>query len=53
LALYEPEQSEKPVRINGIDVIVAEEALDLADGRLLDYASSRYGGGFTWGEDGC
>ena len=47
LALDEPVEKEEIARINGLDVLIAEEAKDLVEEGELDYADSPYGKSFT------
>jgi hypothetical protein len=43
LALDEPDKGEAPTRINGLDVLISEEAMEFADDSVVDYARSAYG----------
>ncbi len=39
MALDEPVEDEKPISVNGIDVLIEEFALSLSDGTTLDYVT--------------
>ncbi len=47
LALDEPKADETPIKVNGIDVLVAEMAKPFADNATVDYVKEPYGEGFT------
>jgi Fe-S cluster assembly iron-binding protein IscA len=47
MALDEPEENEKPVRVNGIDVLVAEDDRRFVDGASVDYVKQAGGEGFV------
>jgi hypothetical protein len=47
LALDEPETNEKPVSVNGIDILVEEQLKGFADITFVDFISSPYGETFT------
>jgi len=47
LALDEPKANEKPVHVNGIDVLVEDEVGLLVDGATIDYVSQPWDEGFV------
>ena len=47
MALDEPKENEKPMDINGINVLIEESALPLVDGVTVDYVTDPDGEGFT------
>ena len=47
MALDEPTDGETPIQVNGLDVLISEKVMGLADGSLVDYATLPYGEGFT------
>jgi Fe-S cluster assembly iron-binding protein IscA len=47
LALDEPEENEKPVQINGLDVLISDEVKPFTDGNTLDYVKYPDGEGFV------
>jgi Fe-S cluster assembly iron-binding protein IscA len=53
MALDESRENEKAVQINGIDVLVDEDARDFAEGSTIDYMDDLYQKGFTIGIGGC
>jgi Fe-S cluster assembly iron-binding protein IscA len=46
LALDEPKGNEQPVRVNGIDVLIADSAMPLMDGSTVDYVKQPHNEGF-------
>jgi Fe-S cluster assembly iron-binding protein IscA len=46
MALDEPIDNEKPVQVNGIDVLIAESHKSLVDKTVIDYVDEPSGGGF-------
>ena len=46
MALDEPEENEKPVQINGLDVLIADFVRPFTDGNILDYVKNPNGEGF-------
>lgn len=49
LALDEPKEDEKPVQINGLDVLIKEFDMKVMDGTVLDYVRQEHGEGFVIG----
>ena len=49
LALDEPNANEAATLVNGIEVLIADEVKDHAEGRTIDYISDPYQEGFTIG----
>ena len=47
MALDEPEENEKPLTINGIDVLIADFARPFVEGMVVDYVTDPYGEGFV------
>jgi Fe-S cluster assembly iron-binding protein IscA len=47
MALDEPEENEKPVQVNGIDVLVADFARPFVDSVTVDYIYEPHGEGFV------
>ena len=47
MALDEPKENEKPMDVNGINVLIEAEALPLVDSLTVDYVSDPDGEGFT------
>jgi Fe-S cluster assembly iron-binding protein IscA len=47
MTLDEPEDNEQPVKVNGIDVLIADVARDLVGETVVDYISQGEGGGFV------
>ncbi len=47
MALDEPQENEKPIQVNGIDVLVADFARPYIDGTIVDYIHEPHGEGFT------
>jgi Fe-S cluster assembly iron-binding protein IscA len=47
MALDEPEENEKPVQINGLDVLIADFVRPFTDGNKLDYVKNPDGEGFV------
>jgi Fe-S cluster assembly iron-binding protein IscA len=52
LALDEPEKDEKPVRINGIDVLIEDLVRPFVDFATVDYVKDQYQEGFLIKTDG-
>ncbi len=52
LALDEPEENEKTVPVNGIDVLISENIKRYVEKNTIDYIDSPYGGGFSIGRAG-
>ena len=46
MALDEPKENEQPVNVNGIDVLVEDEARELVDGTTIDYVNNPDDEGF-------
>lgn len=46
MALDEPEENEQPLRINGLDVLIADAVRPFAEGNTLDYVKNQNGEGF-------
>jgi hypothetical protein len=46
MALDEPADNEKPVQVNGIDVLIADSHRSLVDRTVIDYIDEPRGGGF-------
>ncbi len=46
LALDEPKENEKATQVNGIDVLVSQDARKSADGLVIDYVNTPFGEGF-------
>jgi Fe-S cluster assembly iron-binding protein IscA len=46
MALDEPQENEQPVKVNEIDVLLAEHARPFAEGTVVDYVKQPYGEGF-------
>ena len=46
MALDEPEESEQPVQINGLDVLITDAVKPFTDGSTLDYVKHPDGEGF-------
>ena len=55
MALDEPEKDEKPVQVNGVDVLVADYARPYVEGATIDYIMDDYRQGFVilGGGGGC
>lgn len=55
LALDEPETNEKPVPVNGLDVLISEEIKAIAERTVVDYIKSPMGEMFDidTGLSGC
>ena len=51
LALDEPRENERPMEVNGIDVLIGEEVRPFASGNVLDYVESPAGSGFVLGPE--
>ena len=49
LALDEPKEDEKPVQVNGLDVLIAERDNVFIDDAVLDYVVQAHGEGFVIG----
>lgn len=47
MALDEPEGSEIPIQVNGLDVLVSEKIKGFVDGSIVDYIRSPEREGFT------
>ena len=47
MALDEPEENEKLVSVNGIDVLIADFAKPFVDGVTVDYVKQSNGEGFV------
>lgn len=47
LALDELNDSEAPVQVNGLEVLISDKVKGFADGSMVDYTKSSYGEGFT------
>jgi len=47
LTLDEPKASETFTKINGLDVLISDDARDWAEQSKIDYQSGPYGEGFT------
>ncbi len=46
MALDEPTENEKPVQINGVDVLIADFVRSLTDDTVIDYVDEPSGRGF-------
>ena len=46
MALDEPKENEQPVNVNGIDVLVEDEARPLVEDTTIDYIENPDGEGF-------
>ncbi|HTY82388.1 MAG TPA: hypothetical protein VMB24_06360 [Dehalococcoidales bacterium] len=46
MALDEPTKDEKPVNINGVDVLIAEFVQSMTDETVIDYVDEPSGRGF-------
>jgi hypothetical protein len=46
MALDEPMDSEKPVQVNGVDVLLDDSARSLTDKTVIDYVDGPSGTGF-------
>jgi Fe-S cluster assembly iron-binding protein IscA len=46
MALDEPADNEKPVQVNGIDVLIEDFTRPLVDGTVIDYVEQPSGSGF-------
>ena len=46
MALDEPTENEKPVQVNGIDVLIEDFTRPLLDGTVIDYVDGLSGRGF-------
>jgi hypothetical protein len=49
MTLDEPQTNEIATKVDGIDVLMSDEARNLAGTSTLDYEISPYGEGFTMG----
>jgi Fe-S cluster assembly iron-binding protein IscA len=47
MALDEPEDNEKPLQVNGIDVLIADFTRPCVEDTTIDYIKQRYGEGFV------
>ena len=47
MALDEPQESEKPVQINGVGILISEDDMLYVDGTIIDYITQSYNEGFT------
>ena len=52
MALDEPEQGEETVKINGIDVLIADMVRPFTEGNTLDYVRNPDGEGFVLAPEG-
>ncbi len=52
LALDEPKENEQPVQVNGIGVLVEDEAREHVDGTTIDYVKDPHDEGFIITRDG-
>jgi len=52
LALDEPKENEQPVQVNGIGVLVQDEAREHVDGTTIDYVKDPHDEGFIITRDG-
>jgi Fe-S cluster assembly iron-binding protein IscA len=46
MALDEPTENEKPVQVNGLDILMADFARSLTDETVIDYVDDSSGSGF-------
>lgn len=46
LALDGPDSDEKPIQVNGLDVLMSDKVKGLANGSLVDYVTEPHGEGF-------
>jgi Fe-S cluster assembly iron-binding protein IscA len=46
MALDEPEENEQPIRVNGVDVLIADFARPFVDGTTIDYIKQPQAEGF-------
>jgi len=53
MALDEPKANEKPVTVNGIDVLVADSVMPFVDDSTVDYVKQLYNEGFIINRSGC
>jgi Fe-S cluster assembly iron-binding protein IscA len=53
MALDEPKENEKPVQVNGIDVLMEDFAQALMDSTIIDYVDEPSGRGFVVKGDGA
>jgi Fe-S cluster assembly iron-binding protein IscA len=51
MALDEPTENEKPVQVNGIEVLMADFARSLTDETVIDYVDEPSGSGFLVKDD--
>ncbi len=49
MTLDEPQSNEIATKVDGIDVLISDEARSLAETKTLDYESGPYEEGFTIG----
>lgn len=47
MALDEPSGNEVPIKVNGLDVLIAEKVKGFTDSSTVDYITSPGGEGFT------
>jgi Fe-S cluster assembly iron-binding protein IscA len=49
MTLDEPQNNENTTKVDGIDVLIEDEARSIADASTIDYETGPYGEGFTIG----
>ncbi len=52
MALDELKENEETTQVNGLDVLISDEAKPYSDGNMIDYIQSTDGEGFIIGKPG-
>jgi len=53
MALDEPEENEKSVQVNGIELLISDYIRPHVEGLKIDYLQEKYRKGFTFNSAGC